>query len=172
MNFRKCHGMVYIIRRGDTLYSLSRKYQVPLVEILRANPYVDVYNLQVGDEICIPMRKMEGERPMMPGEGTAPTPSEPGMPSMPTPSVPSMPSMPTPSLPSMPSMPTPGPLPLPTPSVPVGGVIAYVIKDEDTIRDILDRFGIDLDDLLDYNDLNGMMLRPGMTIQIPVNTRR
>lgn len=50
-----CNGIRYIIRQGDTLYRISRTYRVPLALILRANPYVDVYNLQVGDEICIPL---------------------------------------------------------------------------------------------------------------------
>lgn len=55
MNKRYCNGMVHVIKQGDTLYQLSRRYRVPLALILRANPYVDVYNLQVGQEICIPV---------------------------------------------------------------------------------------------------------------------
>lgn len=47
--------MVHVIKQGETLYQLSRRYRVPLALILRANPYVDVYNLQVGQEICIPV---------------------------------------------------------------------------------------------------------------------
>lgn len=34
---------------------ISRKYRVPLALILRANPYVDVYNMQIGQEICVPV---------------------------------------------------------------------------------------------------------------------
>lgn len=49
-----CNGTKYVIKKGDTLYSISRRYNVPLALILRANPYVDVYNLQIGDEICVP----------------------------------------------------------------------------------------------------------------------
>lgn len=49
-----CNGTKYVIKKGDTLYSISRKYDVPLALVLRANPYVDVYNLQIGQEICIP----------------------------------------------------------------------------------------------------------------------
>lgn len=47
--------MVHVIKQGETLYQLSRRYRVPLALILRANPYVDVYNLQPGQEICIPV---------------------------------------------------------------------------------------------------------------------
>jgi len=58
-----------MIRKGDTLYKISRIYRVPLALILRANPYVDVYNLQPGDEICIPLIPQQIKPPMpgMPG---------------------------------------------------------------------------------------------------------
>lgn len=55
MNRRYCNGMVHVIKPGDTLYQISRYYRIPMAMLLRANPYVDVYNLQVGQEICIPM---------------------------------------------------------------------------------------------------------------------
>lgn len=55
MNQRFCNGMIHVIKPGDNLYQLSRRYRVPLALILRANPYVDVYNLRPGQEICIPM---------------------------------------------------------------------------------------------------------------------
>lgn len=55
MNKRYCNGMVHVIKQGETLYQLSKRYRVPLALILRANPYVDVYNLQPGQEICIPV---------------------------------------------------------------------------------------------------------------------
>jgi len=45
---------MYMIEQGDTLYNISRRYNTPLALILKANPYVDIYRLQVGDEICIP----------------------------------------------------------------------------------------------------------------------
>lgn len=52
-----CNGMMYAVKEGDTLYSISMKYNIPLALLLRANPYVDVYNLQVGETICVPVRK-------------------------------------------------------------------------------------------------------------------
>lgn len=57
MNSQCVNGMVHVIQAGENLYQLSRKYRVPLALILRANPYVDVYNLQPGQEICIPMSR-------------------------------------------------------------------------------------------------------------------
>ena len=54
MNYEYCEGVTHTIKKGDTLYEISRKYNVALALLLRANPYVDVFNLQVGDTICIP----------------------------------------------------------------------------------------------------------------------
>ena len=49
MNQRFCNGMIHVIRSGDNLYQLSRRYRVPLALILRANPYVDVYKTGTGN---------------------------------------------------------------------------------------------------------------------------
>lgn len=53
--------MNYVIKQGDTLYSISRDYNVPLPLILRLNPFMDIYNLQVNDEICIPVQQQAAE---------------------------------------------------------------------------------------------------------------
>ena len=45
----------YIIRKGDSLYSISKQYRVPVSAIINANPFVNVYNLQVGEVICLPV---------------------------------------------------------------------------------------------------------------------
>lgn len=79
MNQRFCNGMIHVIKQGDNLYQLSRKYRVPLALILRANPYVDVYNLKIGQEICIPMYRQPVQRPF-PGPAPAPGPAPVPMP--------------------------------------------------------------------------------------------
>ena len=78
MNRRFCNGMVHVIKEGENLYQLSRAYRVPLALILRANPYVDVYNLQVGQEICIPVAKPFGAM-MRPPMGRPGRPQQNGM---------------------------------------------------------------------------------------------
>ncbi|MBE5948219.1 MAG: LysM peptidoglycan-binding domain-containing protein [Lachnospiraceae bacterium] len=58
----RCRGIYHMIRQGDTLYSLSRQYKVSVDAIMRANPGVNIYNLHINDELCIPV--MMNNRPM------------------------------------------------------------------------------------------------------------
>lgn len=58
----QCGGFLHTVEKGDTLYLLSRRYHIPLFSILLANPYVNVYNLQPGDEICIPFGRPVKEK--------------------------------------------------------------------------------------------------------------
>ncbi|MDD3174241.1 MAG: LysM peptidoglycan-binding domain-containing protein [Herbinix sp.] len=45
----------YVIRKGDTLYSISRHFNVDLDAIMAANPMVNVYRLMEGEVLCIPV---------------------------------------------------------------------------------------------------------------------
>jgi LysM repeat protein len=45
----------YVIQNGDTLYSISRQFNIGLNTIIEANPLMNVYNLRVGETICIPV---------------------------------------------------------------------------------------------------------------------
>lgn len=65
----RCRGYVHVVENGDTLYKLARKYDVKLFDIMRLNPYVNVYNLQVGDEICIPTVAAKPEKTYVVNEG-------------------------------------------------------------------------------------------------------
>lgn len=51
----QCRGVLHIVEAGDTLYKIGKKYGVPVSAIMYANPYVNIYNLQIGDEICVPV---------------------------------------------------------------------------------------------------------------------
>lgn len=55
--FRRCRGVYHVIEKGDTLYSLGQRYRVSVSDIMRSNPYVNVYNLRIGDELCIPVKR-------------------------------------------------------------------------------------------------------------------
>lgn len=52
----KCDGIGYTIKAGDTLYNISRRYNIPLDLIMNANPFINIYNLQIGDVICLPVQ--------------------------------------------------------------------------------------------------------------------
>lgn len=51
----RCRGMLYKVENGDTLYSISRKYDLKVRDLMQANPFVNIYNLQIGEELCIPV---------------------------------------------------------------------------------------------------------------------
>lgn len=53
-NFDSCYGLYHVIEKGDTLYRLGKRYRVSVSDIMQANPYADVYNLQIGATLCIP----------------------------------------------------------------------------------------------------------------------
>ena len=126
-----CNGIVHTVRKGDTLYSLSRQYNVPLVMILRANPYVDVYNLGIGMRICIPTKHMNGfDTDMGMDNGMNDTDDNKDKEEH-------------------------------------DKTFAYVIKDGESVQYILDRFGIDFEDILKMNTLSDMLLKPGITVILP-----
>lgn len=54
-----CGGLIHVIKAGDTLYKLSQTYHVSVSDIMYENPYVNIYNLQIGDELCIPVSKRQ-----------------------------------------------------------------------------------------------------------------
>lgn len=62
-----CRGIIHVVEKGDTLYKLGLRYHVSVSQIMFSNPYVNVYNLQVGDELCIPVgRQIRFEEEMRP----------------------------------------------------------------------------------------------------------
>ena len=58
---RKCPGPVYAVKKGDTLYSIAQKYHCRVRTLLDLNPFVDIYNLQPGEEICVPDCRGQGK---------------------------------------------------------------------------------------------------------------
>lgn len=47
----------YIIKQGDTLDSIARKFNTSVQSILKANPGLDPQNLIIGEHICVPRKK-------------------------------------------------------------------------------------------------------------------
>ena len=54
-----CDGLYYVVRAGDTLYSIAMRYDVTVASLIEANPGIDPNNLQIGQVICVP----KGEPP-------------------------------------------------------------------------------------------------------------
>ncbi|MGI6527321.1 MAG: LysM peptidoglycan-binding domain-containing protein [Caldicoprobacterales bacterium] len=53
----------YIIRAGDTLFSLAVRFNTTVAAIMAANPGIDPNRLQIGQRICIPGAPSPGECP-------------------------------------------------------------------------------------------------------------
>ena len=51
----RCDGTVYVIRRGDTLFSIAQQFGVAVEEILRENFFLRIIGVRPGLRICIPV---------------------------------------------------------------------------------------------------------------------
>mgnify|MGYP000299727644 CR=1 FL=1 len=58
---KKCPGPVYAVKTGDTLYSIAQRHHCRVRTLLDLNPFVDIYNLQPGEEICVPDCRGQGK---------------------------------------------------------------------------------------------------------------
>ncbi len=68
-------NMVYIIRKGDTLYSLSRRSGISVGKLAEANNIAPPFALSIGQQIIIPGSIRTGEKAII---ATAPKPEEIG----------------------------------------------------------------------------------------------
>jgi L,D-transpeptidase ErfK/SrfK len=46
---------IYVINRGDTIASISQTFGIAIESILSVNQDIDLFNLQIGDIICLPL---------------------------------------------------------------------------------------------------------------------
>ncbi len=56
-------GTIYTIRPGDSYYSLAKRFNTTVNALQAANPNVNPTNLQIGQEICIPVPPVPGPCP-------------------------------------------------------------------------------------------------------------
>ena len=82
-----CAGIIHTVKSGDTLYRISKMHNVALARIMEANPDIDIYNLQIGSQICVPVEGPMMQHPM------PPEPPRPMVPQPPRPMPPQAPSM-------------------------------------------------------------------------------
>ncbi len=50
----ECDGCYYVVKQGDTLFSIAQMFRIPAADLIAANPGVDPNNLRVGQMLCIP----------------------------------------------------------------------------------------------------------------------
>lgn len=147
MNFQYCEGTIHVVEEGDTLYKISKMHEVPLALIMRANPYVDVYNLKIGTEICVPLvmerPQNNNSRPI-----TMPVTREESGEQSQQSQIRQI---------TMPGL---------TPDM-EESIVSYVVKENDTLQGILEQFEISSEDLLKFNTSNGIQLKPGSILIIP-----
>lgn len=165
MNFEYCDGYTYTIKKGDTLYEISRSHKVPLSLLLRSNPFVDVFNLQVGDTLCIPTM----QAPSRPCElwGTCEDNQEtenPENPEMPASS----------QTPAPPQMAVPSQMPAasqrPATSENSGGNMVwkrYVVKPGDTMGSLMNGTMTNLEAFGEKNGWDNVYLLPGVAYFLP-----
>ena len=55
----RCNGIIHVVKEGDSLYKIGKMHGVSVSALMYANPYVNVYNLQIGDELCVPVYPMQ-----------------------------------------------------------------------------------------------------------------
>lgn len=55
----QCKDTIYIVKPGDTMYKISKKYRINMELIMQNNPYLNVFNLQPGDEMCLPLKTVK-----------------------------------------------------------------------------------------------------------------
>lgn len=163
MNFEYCDGYTYTIKKGDTLYEISRSHKVPLSLLLRSNPFVDVFNLQVGDTLCIPTRQKPPKPCEVWGncEGTPDRPASPEMPGGPGNS--QMPD--TPGGPGDSEMPD-----TPRPPQIAGTDVEWertVVKPGDTIGKLLNGNTAYLEAFGERNGWDNVYLLPGVAYYVP-----
>ena len=115
-----CDGRFHTIKKGDTLYSLARMYNIPLIMLLKANPFIDVYNMQIGEKVCIPIRCDLVCNEIAASEEAPRT-------------------------------------------------FAYVIMPGETLNDILVKYNISIEDILELNKPEDIIMKPGVAIMLPID---
>ena len=156
VNYDRCIGFPHVIEKGDTLYKLSKQYNVKVSALILANPYVNIYNLQVGDTICIP-RIQPIVVPIGPGVPERPEMPMPQPPERPTPQPPERPMPPAPPRPMAPMPPLPQ-TPIQPRSVEMEVQEEPSMKMEDmkmmmSVKELLDEWDISLDMLETVMDI-------------------
>ena len=118
-------------------------HDVPLADLLRANTSVNVYDLKVGDKICVPLKKenmFNVEDDLMNNMHNVIGPEH--------------------------NMTEDN-----NQESDYNRMFVYLVKEGDTLDYILSKYDIDSDDLMDANKQNRIMLKPGSIVIVPARVK-
>jgi len=59
-------GIYWRVAAGDTLYKIAKANNIPLNQLLQANPNINPNNLQIGQSICLPKKNNNTNLPPCP----------------------------------------------------------------------------------------------------------
>ena len=164
----------YIVQPGDTMFSIARRFGVPLQELIDANPQIpDPSRLVPGQIVCVPRTTPPGPCPpgtfaytVQPGDSMWSIARKFGV-SLDA-LIAANPQIPNPSL-IFPGqiVCVPGSKPPPGPCPP--GTFAYTVRPGDSMWSIARKFGVSLDALIRANPQipNPNEIFPGQTVCVP-----
>ncbi len=67
-----CRTTTHVVQPGDTFYKLAQRYRTTVPDIIRRNPGINPYNLQIGTRLNICTGLSQGQTPGMPGRPEMP----------------------------------------------------------------------------------------------------
>ena len=143
----------YTVKKGDTLSTVAQKFKITVEAIRAANNLTDD-TIRVGDILNIPV------------PGPSPTPGALAGNTAPAGAATNTPLVfNTPTLIAFDQTPTPA-----TPTTPTStpGVVAYTVKQGDTLIAIAAVFSTTVQSILDLNKLDGPTIRAGETLTVPI----
>lgn len=143
----------YTVKRGDTLSTIAQKFKISVEAIRAANNLPDD-TIHVGDILNIPVPAPT------PTKGAVSDNATPGSTPPDTPLV-----FRTPTLIALAETSTPAP---PTTPTATPGVVAYIVRQGDTLIAIAAVYSTTVQSILDLNKMNGPSIRAGDTLTVPI----
>ena len=154
---------IYTIQKGDTLYSIAKKHQIPLSELLHLNNLSSNDIVKIGQQLKIPQPSTATSQPPSP---TTPQPTPPPTAATPQKQPPEVTSPP----PQPPPQPVSPPLPTPPPSVespPDATADYHIVQAGENLSSIAKKYALDVEQLRQWNNLQpGKYLRVGQRLRL------
>ena len=165
-------GTRVTLNQGETLYNLSRRYGVPVKDIMAANNITDASRINAGQQIVIPVYGYSAKAPVSAPDADPNVRDASASRGTPAPKPSNTPDQQVAVLPSSPSLKekaTPQTASTDTASAPQsggqGGV--YTVQSGDTLSRIASRNGVSVSALKAANSMSTEIIRVGQKLSIP-----